>query len=402
MYSEHYVGGFGIATPYKCILPFCVETRATARIEPAKRGAGEGRRLALLRPASEKFTTVRHSPLKHGRALAMGFVRLSMPASPLLHSRLAWLCASAAVVALGAAAAWRWRRRSRRQLVQVGVVSGIVIYPVKSCRGLPVDRAEVTGLGLRSGDMRDRFWLVIKEDGHMVTARQEPRLVLVSVNSENGHLILKAPEMKELAIPVKVPGNNPVKDCRVFGLDIQGRDCGDEVAHWLTTFLNSQPYRLVHFETHMAPRKCNLIEKPFRPTDKIPYSDCGPLLVISEASMQDLNTRMEKKIDMRHFRPSITVSGCGAYEEDTWGKIIIGDVEMKEVMACGRCILTTVDPDTGIIDRKEPLETLKRYRMCDPALKHIYKSAPLFGSFFGVDKPGTINVGDPVYKIIEC
>lgn len=27
---------------------------------------------------------------------------------------------------------------------------------------------------------------------------------------------------------------------------------------------------------------------------------------------------------------------------------------------CGRCIMTTVDPDTGVIDRKEPLETLKR------------------------------------------
>lgn len=30
-----------------------------------------------------------------------------------------------------------------------------------------------------------------------------------------------------------------------------------------------------------------------------------------------------------------------------------------------RCIMSTVDPDTGIIDRKEPLETLKSYRLCD-------------------------------------
>ncbi|XP_044285891.1 mitochondrial amidoxime reducing component 2-like isoform X2 [Varanus komodoensis] len=247
-----------------------------------------------------------------------------------------------------------------------------------------------------------RFWLVIKEDGRMVTARQEPRLVLVSVYSENGHLILKAPEMKELAIPVKVPRKNPVKNCRVFGLDVQGHDCGDEVAHWLTTFLKSEPYRLVHFETHMIPRKCKQIKEPFRPTDKVPYNDCAPVLLISEASLENLNTRMEKKISMWHFRPNITVSGCSAFEEDTWKKIIIGDVEMEGVMACDRCILTTVDPDTGIMDRKEPLETLKSYRLCDPAEQHIYKSAPLFGRFFGVDKTGTISVGDPVYKIIEC
>ncbi|CAI5770939.1 mitochondrial amidoxime reducing component 2-like [Podarcis lilfordi] len=236
----------------------------------------------------------------------------------------------------------------------------------------------------------------------MVTARQEPRLVLVSVNCENGLLILNAPEMKELTIPITAPKNNPVKTCRVFGLDIQGRDCGDEVAHWFTTFLKSEPFRLVHYETDMAPRKCEKIHKPFQPNDEVPYSDCAPLLIISDASMEDLNSRMEKKINMRHFRPNITVSGCGAYEEDTWGKVIIGDVELREVMACGRCLLTTVDPENGIIDRKEPLETLKSYRMCDPADKHLYKSAPLFGSFFTVSKLGTIKVGDPVYKIIEC
>ncbi|XP_053164598.1 mitochondrial amidoxime reducing component 2-like [Hemicordylus capensis] len=333
--------------------------------------------------------------------MPVGFLPLSMPAR-LPQSRFAWLCAAGAVLALGAAAAWRWRRGRRERLVQVGTVTGLCIYPVKSCKGVPLERAEVTEMGLRSGDMRDRFWLVIKEDGHMVTARQEPRLVLISVLCENGHLILNAPGMKELIIPVQVPGQNPVKNCRVFGLDIQGRDCGDEVAHWLTTFLKSEPYRLVHYELHMAPRKCNKIHIPFRANDEVPYSDCAPLLIISEASLEDLNTRMEKKVTMQHFRPSITVSACSAYEEDTWGRIIIGDVELKEVMACGRCILTTVDPETGIIDRKEPLETLKRYRMCDPALKAIYKSAPLFGSFFGIDKAGTIEVGQPVYKIIKC
>uniref|UniRef100_A0ACB8GAM1 Uncharacterized protein n=1 Tax=Sphaerodactylus townsendi TaxID=933632 RepID=A0ACB8GAM1_9SAUR len=275
-------------------------------------------------------------------------------------SRIAWLCAAGgAALALGAAAAWR-RRRARRDVAQVGTVTGLYIYPVKSCQRVSVEEAEVTRMGLRKGDLRDRFWLVTKEDGHMVTARQEPRLVLISVVCENGHLILNAPEMKELSIPVNLPKENPVKNCRVFSLDIQGRDCGDEVASWLTAFLKSEPFRLVHFETQMTPRKCNDIQTPFRDSDEVPYSDAGPLLVISEASMEDLNTRMEKKIDIHHFRPSITVSGCHAYEEDAWDKIIIGDVEMKQVMACGRCIFTTVDPVTGIIDRKEPLETLKR------------------------------------------
>uniref|UniRef100_R4GD77 MOSC domain-containing protein n=1 Tax=Anolis carolinensis TaxID=28377 RepID=R4GD77_ANOCA len=357
-----------------------------------KRGGSEWGREAAIE--EREAGSARPRPASRGlwipslAAMAWGPLSLREPFSS-SFSRLAWLCGAG--LALGALGAW-----AARGLERVGTVTGVTLYPVKSCRGINLQRAQVTPLGLQSGDLRDRFWLVIKEDGHMVTARQEPQLVLIVVNSENGQLILNAPEMKELAIPIKTPKENPVKNCRVFGLDVEGRDCGDEVAHWLTTFLNSEPYRLVHFETQMAPRKCEKIKIPFRPTDEVSYHDAAPILLMSEPSMEDLNTRLEKKRDLRYFRPSITVSGCGAYEEDTWDKIIIGDVELKLIMQCGRCILTTVDPDNGIIDRKEPLETLKRYRMCDPADKHIHKTAPLFGNYFGVDKVGTVHVGDPV------
>ncbi|OWK57772.1 Mitochondrial amidoxime reducing component 2 [Lonchura striata] len=255
-------------------------------------------------------------------------------------------------------------------------------------------------MGLRSGEMRDRFWLVVREDGHMVTARQEPRLVLISARCESGNLILEAGDMEKISVPVKLPKKNPVHNCRVFGQDIQGRDCGDEVAQWITTFLNSEPCRLVHFEPSMMPRKSKDMIALFRNTDEIAYPDCSPVLIISEASMDDLNTRLEKKAKIQNFRPNIFVTDCSAFEEDTWEDILIGDVEMKGTVCCGRCILTTVNPDTGVIDRKEPLETLKSYRLCDPSEKHIYKTSPLFGKYFAVDKTGTIQVGDPVYKMV--
>ncbi|XP_007434591.1 mitochondrial amidoxime reducing component 2 [Python bivittatus] len=248
--------------------------------------------------------------------------------------------------------------------------------------------------------MRIRSWLVIKEDGHMVTARQEPRLVLISVTSQNGYLTLSAPEMKDCNVPVRLPTKNPVRNCRLFGFDIQGRDCGEDAAQWITAYLKSESYRLVCFEPNMIPRNSKDVMEPFRPTDKIAYSDCSPVMLLSEASLEELNSRMEKKVQVHNFRPSILVTGCGPHEEDTWNDIIIGSVQMKGAAACPRCILTTVDPDTGIIDRKEPLDTLKSYRLCDPSEKHLYRSSPLFGWYFGVDKTGTLKVGDPVYKIM--
>ncbi|CAK7307986.1 mitochondrial amidoxime reducing component 2 isoform X1 [Canis lupus baileyi] len=325
--------------------------------------------------------------------------RLGLPAP----SRPAWLAGAAlglAAAALGTVAWRRARSRRRGRLRQVGTVAQLWIYPVKSCKGVRVSAAECTALGLRCGHLRDRFWLVIKEDGHMVTARQEPRLVLVSITCEGECLMLKAPGMDQLVLPSKLPPSNKVHDCRLFGMDIKGRDCGDEAAQWFTSFLKTEAFRLVQFEKHMKGRPSKEIFSPVVPNYQVAYPDCSPIMILSEASLADLNTRLEKKVKMDQFRPNIVVTGCDAFEEDTWDELLIGNVEMKKVLSCPRCILTTVDPDTGIIDRKEPLETLKSYRLCDPSEKQIYKSSPLFGIYYSVEKIGSLQVGDPVYRMV--
>ncbi|XP_030051861.1 mitochondrial amidoxime reducing component 2 [Microcaecilia unicolor] len=321
----------------------------------------------------------------------------------LYQSRAAWLCAAG--LALGAMAwLWQGRRGSARRRVrlqQVGTVAQLFLHPVKSCRGLALNEAECTKQGLKSAGLRDRHWMVVKEDGHMVTARQEPQLVLISVRGEDSYLVFSAPEMKELRLPLEVAKTNIVQNCRIFGHDVQGRDCGNEIGDWITTFLKStEPYRLVHFEDQLKMRNCKDEFPEYDGNDQVAYPDLSPILLLSEASLEDLNSRMEKKVKVQNFRPNIVVTGCGAFEEDTWDEILIGTLEMKRALHSPRCILTTVDPDTGIISRRDPLDTLKSYRLCDPSEKHIYKAAPLFGQFFGILKPGILKVGDPVYKIV--
>lgn len=56
---------------------------------------------------------------------------------------------------------------------------------------------------------------------------------------------------------------------RVHGLEMEGRDCGEAAAQWVTSFLKSQPYRLVHFEPHMQPRKPHQIHAVFQPKDQV-------------------------------------------------------------------------------------------------------------------------------------
>ncbi|XP_036925265.1 mitochondrial amidoxime-reducing component 1 [Sturnira hondurensis] len=309
------------------------------------------------------------------------------PPRSLPQLRPAWFAAVAglglAAVALGTVV-WRRtqsRQRRRRRLQQVGTVAQLWIYPIKSCKGVAVSQAECTALGLRQGHLRDRFWLVINETGNMVTARQEPRLVLISVTSEGDTLTLHAPSMEDLLLPLRTPTTGAVLKCRVHGLEIQGRDCGEVAARWITAFLKTQPYRLVHFEPHMRPRKCHQIQDVFRPTDQVRGSSLGFGLggILWKTDIIQDTERGDRK--------------------DSWNELRIGDVELQRVMACSRCILTTVDPDTGVMSRKEPLETLKSYRLCDPSEQKLYGKSPLFGQYFVLENLGTIKVGDPVYLL---
>ncbi|XP_072364477.1 mitochondrial amidoxime-reducing component 1 [Scyliorhinus torazame] len=313
-----------------------------------------------------------------------------------------WVAVGLGLAALGVGRLWGAYRQSHPELVRVGEISRLFIYPVKSCKGIPLTEVEVDELGMKKGPLKDRQWLIVDEKWRMITGRVEPSLVLVTVSDKNGFLCLNAPEMEELQIPLKLPMSNPVKMCSVWGCDIQGRDCGDEAADWLSTYLqHSRAFRLVCFEPSMKPRYLKEKDTLFLDNDKTVYNDTSSCMMMSEATVEDFNTKLEIKVKMENFRPVVVVKDCKPYAEDTWKGLQIGTTKLYRRMACTRCIFTTVDPDTGIIDKKEPLETLKRYRQCDPAEKHIYKSVPVFGSHYGIEKPGVIRVGDPVYMIVE-
>ncbi|KAM6912178.1 mitochondrial amidoxime-reducing component 1 [Xenentodon cancila] len=323
----------------------------------------------------------------------------TLAASVLSQNRKAALLVSGAGAALlGAGLVYKYMRKPEKA-VRVGVVSQLLIHPLKSGKAVSLALAECVKIGLKFGEVQDRHWLLVTEDGHMVTGRQEPRLVMVSLTCEGSQAVLNGPNMEELKFPIRNP-DYPVINCRVFSDDIQGRDCGDRVSQWFTDYFGPEKnFRLVHFESEMRPRSPAESEPLFSQYEEVAYSDVGPVMLLSEASVEDLNRKLEKDVTVERFRPNIVISDCKAFDEDSWEEIQIGSVRLQRVMSCGRCIFTTVDPETGIISRKEPLDTLKSYRLCKPSEKHIYKKAPLFGQLHSVKKTGILQVGDVVYKI---
>ncbi|XP_029684354.1 mitochondrial amidoxime-reducing component 1 isoform X1 [Takifugu rubripes] len=266
------------------------------------------------------------------------------------NRRSAVVLGGAGAALLGFGLCYKYLRKPEK-VVRVGVVSKLLIHPLKSGKATSVAAAECEEMGLKSGELRDRHWLVVTADGHTVTGRQEPRLVLVSLTCEGGQVCLSGPDMEELRFPIDQP-ENPVISCRLFGDDVQGRECGEEASRWLARYLgDDKNLRLVHFEPEMKAR---------RPGD-------------SKALLQRY--------------------------QDSWEEIQIGSVRLQRIMSCDRCVFTTVDPETGVISRKEPLQTMKSYRLCKPSERHIYKSSPLFGQLHAVKRTGVLHVGDAVYKI---
>ncbi|XP_058472296.1 mitochondrial amidoxime-reducing component 1 isoform X2 [Solea solea] len=301
-----------------------------------------------------------------------------------------------AAALLGFGLAFKYLRKPEK-LLRVGVVSQLLVHPLKSGKALSVALAECHKFGLSHGQLQDRHWLVVTEDGRMVTGVHQPSLVLVSLTCDRGQLCLNGPNMDKLNFPLE-QSNNPVIHCRVYRGESQGRDCGDEVSRWLTRYFGvNKTFRLVHFEPQMKGRQSP--ETLFSPYERLAYTDVGPVMLLSEASVHNLSSKSEKDLNAKQFRPNIVISDCEAFAEDSWDEIQIGNVRLQRVMSCGRCLFTTVDPDTGIFHRKEPYQTLKSYRLCDPSEKHIYKSSPLFGQLHTVKKTGILQVGDVVYTV---
>ncbi|HRW04537.1 MAG TPA: MOSC domain-containing protein [Caldilineaceae bacterium] len=231
-------------------------------------------------------------------------------------------------------------------------LAGLYIYPIKACRGYAVDRAMVTARGLQD----DRLLMIVDGDGHFLTQREYPQLALLAPTLGDGLLTMRAPGMSALDLPLRTSG--PACPVVVWRDCCQAVDQGDAAATWLSDYLGTQA-RLVHqhdsFARPVDPRYRR------RPEDETSFADGYPFLLISEASLADLNQRLTAPLPMDRFRPNLVVQGCEPFAEDGWQQIQVGAVTFDLVKPCARCQVTTVDQQRGTVG-KEPLATLATFR----------------------------------------
>ncbi|GAB5029618.1 mosc domain protein [Nannochloropsis oceanica] len=276
---------------------------------------------------------------------------------------------------------------------EIGKVISLYVYPVKSCKGIEVQASLVEARGL----MLDRLWMVTTSTGTFRTQRQIPKMALIQPNlpsSLSAPLELNAPDMPTCVVPVWTTGKQV--RVRVWDDHCQGYDQGDEVAQWLSTFLEEEDLRLVRIDD----KERRQVELAFAPRGSITgFADGFPFLLANQSSLDDLNDRLPTPIPMARFRPNIVVGGPAAFDEDKWDKIAIGDIRLRVVKPCSRCKIPNTDQETAEV-AKEPAETLKKFRTgAILGIGYGGKDEFYFAENLIHDskkKTGVVSVGDPL------
>lgn len=231
-------------------------------------------------------------------------------------------------------------------------LASLTVYPVKSAAGLSVRSWQVDSFGLQ----HDRRWMVTDVRGRQVTQRERPGLALVRPSLGNGTFRLSAPDMPVIELPLSPSGSAGAK-ATVWGDVCEAVPMDTQVSGWFSRYL-SIPCTLVYMP-----------EATHRPVDpaygspdaRVSFADAFPFLLLSEASLADLNTRLPQPVPMNRFRPNLVLAGGDPYVEDALTRFRLGTIEFEVVKPCARCVLTTTDQATG---RRgpEPLRTLAGYR----------------------------------------
>uniref|UniRef100_A0A914URV5 MOSC domain-containing protein n=1 Tax=Plectus sambesii TaxID=2011161 RepID=A0A914URV5_9BILA len=306
-----------------------------------------------------------------------------------------------------------WLKDQLYPMVRIGTVSELYIHPIKSCRAQMVNEALCTDFGLAHDELRDRHFLIINATTNkFLTARQLPKMVLVESEIKNNKLTLMLHEANSRRSIISINLDDVITNAKIISTLVwenktNGYDCGDEIGEWLQKSVGSEePLRLIYFVPGVSTSRALVPEQNWQfnkvpqRTDKAAYADLAPYMAISQASLDNLNSKFEgRQFSMRNFRPNIVVAGCPEFDEDLWDEIRIGShVRFTCFKPCERCVFTTIDPRTGVRGADiEPLKTLRQYRLAPGALRETYKQSPLFGVEMGVDEAGVIKVGDSVY-----
>ena len=262
-------------------------------------------------------------------------------------------------------------------------ISQLLIYPIKSLGGFAVNSAQLTDRGLQY----DRRWMLVDKNNNFLTQREHPIMCMLQTIIENDELVIfhKNNIEDKIAVPLHPTATTTIM-VTVWDDECAAQYISEQADHWFTQKL-SMDCRLVY----MPETEKRLVEEDYAHNEEITaFSDGYPLMMIGQASLDDLNSRLPEPLLMDRFRPNIVFTGGSPFDEDTMEHLLINDINLYGVKLSSRCVLTTIN-QTNAQKSKEPLKTLAGYRQKN---NKIY-----FGQNLLFKQTGEMAIGDIINVI---
>ncbi|MFT2007278.1 MOSC domain-containing protein [Pontibacter sp. 13R65] len=260
----------------------------------------------------------------------------------------------------------------------VFTISEINIYPIKSLGGVSLQRAQVEERGFR----HDRRWMLIDADNNFLTQRQHAQMALLQVAlQEQG---LEISHKQGLLEPLLVPfgqTEGPALQVQIWDDTCTALEVSAAVSAWFTEALQ-MPARLVYMPSD-SERKVD--PNYAQENEIVGFADGYPFLLIGQASLNDLNSRLQEPVPMNRFRPNLVFTGAAPFAEDEFDSFKIGQISFRVSKPCARCIVTTID-QASAEKGAEPLKTLATYRVINKKV--------MFGQNLVHEGAGELQLGD--------
>ncbi|WP_253715985.1 MOSC domain-containing protein [Bdellovibrio bacteriovorus] len=262
-------------------------------------------------------------------------------------------------------------------------VQELHIYPIKSARGQKVKNFEMT----EQGPVGDRQWMLIDDKGSFLSQRGFPKMATIETFYEPEALTVG---LGKMFFKISTKNNFQRKaTVQVWNDSFEAALEPDLYSQGIAQYLGTS-CRLVRYAPYSQRRVRSNDEGNWSP--EVRFADGRPLLLTSQKSLEDLNSRLSVPVPMNRFRPNIVVDGAKAYEEDQWKKIKIGSVILSQPKASIRCVIINIDQTTGESRGPDPLKTLASYRRIERGVS--------FGVLWIPENTGIISENDAV-EVLE-
>jgi len=257
-------------------------------------------------------------------------------------------------------------------------LSELHIYPIKSLAGISLTQSLLEEKGLQY----DRRWMLTDTEGTFISQRKYPELALLQISLEKEYLTITHKNDPSVTTSFRYEENTgqPIS-VNVWGTGCTGIEVSTSVSKWFSEFL-----QISTLLVQMPEAARRLVDPRYaRDNEVVSFADGYPCLIISQASLDGLNERLQQPVPMNRFRPNFVFTGGTPHIEDSFDTFSIGTLVFKAVKPCSRCVMVTVDQQTAL-KSAEPLKTLAGYRTINKKI--------MFGQNLVHQGSGTIKVGD--------